>query len=243
MKKLNGMLGYSHIALGVLLVVVGLVHGLASSQSVLSANVGTFLWVLSILLGINYAVRRYLPKKSTWIVIHRYLTILLLACLVWHIVDVGGIGVFRAADKLNNKQPLQPQPVVSGSVSPEVADNSAQVSSTVQATSSLIEKANESAMGAVFKDGTYTGVADGFGPNLTVSVTIQDNKITDIEIVSHNERNQRYFARPMREVPAAIIEGQTLDVDTVAGATYTSVGIINAVRDALSQALVSGEIK
>lgn len=234
--KINKLLGRSHILMGIILIAVGLVHGLASSQSVFSLNIGTISWILSILLGVNFIVRKHLPQKSTWIVIHRILTLIFIASIVWHVIDVGGVAIFKEAGRINNGDlPQASQAASSESSTDSSAGNYA-------GSSSLVEEMNQAASGAVFTDGTYTGVADAFGPDLTVSVTIKDSIITDIEIVSHNERNQRYFGPPMRDVPAEIIEKQSLDVDIVAGATYTSVGIINAVYDALSKALVSGEI-
>lgn len=105
-----------------------------------------------------------------------------------------------------------------------------------------IDSINKQMSGVVLNDGVYEGVATGYGDGLTVSVTIKTNAITNIEIVSHNERNSRFYAPAMEQVPAEILDSQSLDVDTVSGSTFTSIGIINAVKDALSQALVSGAL-
>lgn len=86
-----------------------------------------------------------------------------------------------------------------------------------------------------YKDGTYTGTANGFKPGLTVQVTISGGKITKIDIVDHNE-TPSYARMPMQLIPNEIINNQSTNVDTVSGATRTSVGIINAVADALKQA-------
>lgn len=86
-----------------------------------------------------------------------------------------------------------------------------------------------------YKDGTYTGTANGFKPGLTVEVTISGGKITKIDIVDHNE-TPSYARMPMQLIPNEIINSQSTNVDTVSGATRTSVGIINAVADALKQA-------
>lgn len=94
----------------------------------------------------------------------------------------------------------------------------------------------------VYKDGVWEGSARGFGPNLTVEVTTKNSEITKIEIVSHNERNSRYYDKAFNNVPDRIIDAQSTEVDIVSGATYSSIGIINAVRAALSEALISGEI-
>lgn len=86
-----------------------------------------------------------------------------------------------------------------------------------------------------YKDGTYTGTASGYAPNLTVDVTVSSGKITDIEIVNHNE-SPGFYERAFETVPQEIISSQSTDVDTVSGATFTSKGIINAVEDALQDA-------
>ena len=96
--------------------------------------------------------------------------------------------------------------------------------------------------GAKLKDGTYEGEATGYKPGLTVSVTIKDNVISSIKITDHNEENSRYYAKAMDTVPGEIIDNQSLDVDAVTGATFTSIGIINAVNDALLKAVISGEL-
>jgi len=83
-----------------------------------------------------------------------------------------------------------------------------------------------------YSDGTYEGEASGYGPNLKVQVTVSSGKISDIEIVSHNE-TPGFYERAFETVPSDIIQKQSTDVDTVSGATYSSVGIINAVTDAL----------
>ncbi|MDO9535906.1 MAG: FMN-binding protein [Bacillota bacterium] len=81
-------------------------------------------------------------------------------------------------------------------------------------------------------DGTYTGTATGFKPDLTVEVTVSGGKITNIEIVSHGE-TAGISDKAFNEMPGQIIDAQNLEVDTVSGATMTSQGIINAVFNAL----------
>lgn len=87
-----------------------------------------------------------------------------------------------------------------------------------------------------YKDGTYTGSGTGFrGGTTTVSVTIQNGQITDIQTVSSQD-TQRYYDRASGTVMNEIISSQSTHVDTVSGATFTSEGIISAVEDALNQA-------
>ncbi|AAK80707.1 polyferredoxin [Clostridium acetobutylicum] len=86
-----------------------------------------------------------------------------------------------------------------------------------------------------YKDGTYTASGTGFSPNLQVSVTIKDNKISNIELLSNNE-TPKFFERASSVVPDEIIKAQSTNVDAVSGATRSSNGIIEAVQNALEKA-------
>ena len=89
-----------------------------------------------------------------------------------------------------------------------------------------------------YKDGTYIGSGQGFGGTTKVSITIADGKITDIKTLS-NEDTPDYYERAFGNISKGIVSRQSTDVDTVSGATYSSKGIISAVKDALGQAAVS----
>jgi uncharacterized protein with FMN-binding domain len=84
-------------------------------------------------------------------------------------------------------------------------------------------------------DGIYTGTGYGKKGSITVEVTIENDLITDITVISHNE-DKGYYETAFSQVSAKIISSQSLDVDTVSGATISSNGLIEAVEDALSQA-------
>ncbi|WP_026888960.1 FMN-binding protein [Clostridium beijerinckii] len=102
-------------------------------------------------------------------------------------------------------------------------------SNNTAASSSDINKSEQKK----YKDGTYTGVGKGKNPDLKVAVTIKDDKITNVEIVSNNETKGK---EAINTIPSKILEKQSTDVDVVSGATMTSKGIMEAVNDALSQA-------
>lgn len=91
---------------------------------------------------------------------------------------------------------------------------------------------------AAYKDGTYYGTGTGFGGPLTVRVEISGGKIVSIEITKTSDGSS--FIQKASVLIQNMISTQSTNVDTVSGATYSSVGIIEAVRDALSQAAVSG---
>ena len=85
-----------------------------------------------------------------------------------------------------------------------------------------------------YKDGTYTGSGTGFSGLITVQVVIEGGKITDIIIVSTTDDSP--YIDNASALLKTIIATQSTNVDTVSGATYSSVGLISAVRDALQKA-------
>ena len=81
-------------------------------------------------------------------------------------------------------------------------------------------------------DGIYTGSADAFRGDVEVQVTDEKQKVTDISILSYCDTEEYFF----RAAPAVIEQmkaEQSLNVDAVSGATYSSNGIIHAVANAL----------
>lgn len=89
-----------------------------------------------------------------------------------------------------------------------------------------------------WKDGTYYGSGTGFNGEVQVEVVIADGKISNISVVSHND-DSSFMSQAQGLIPN-IISSQSTNVDAVSGATYSSRGIIDAVRAALKQAVVNG---
>ena len=87
----------------------------------------------------------------------------------------------------------------------------------------------------IYRDGTFTATAYGYDGNITVYVTIQDDTITDITAETE-ENDDSYFFDAKSAVIPAIIRSQAADVDACSGATYSSNGIMTAVRAALESA-------
>ena len=88
---------------------------------------------------------------------------------------------------------------------------------------------------SAYTAGTYTGVGQGKMGDITVEVTVSDTEITDIQVVSSNESSG------LGDVAAAtvideVLANQSLDVDQVTGATLSRMGVLAAVKDALTQA-------
>ena len=84
-------------------------------------------------------------------------------------------------------------------------------------------------------DGVYTGSGEGFKGTTTVEVTVSKEQITKIEVIETRD-DRKWFQRAYASIPDAIVSSQSTDVDTVGGATFSSVGIISAVKDALANA-------
>ena len=82
---------------------------------------------------------------------------------------------------------------------------------------------------------TFEGVGKGMGGDVKLAVTVEEGRITAIDVVSHNESagiSDPAFA----QIPQAIIDNQSLAIDAVAGATLTSNGILGAVEAAAAAA-------
>lgn len=89
--------------------------------------------------------------------------------------------------------------------------------------------------GSAYKAGTYTAVSKGHNGDVKVEVEFSDAAILSIKIVEHSE-SAGISDVPMKRIPEEVIEGQTLAVDTVAGATVSSKAILAAIEDAVKQA-------
>lgn len=86
-----------------------------------------------------------------------------------------------------------------------------------------------------YKDGTYEGSGKGNNGDIKVEVVVEDGNIISVVLKEHTETEGIYEAAE-KGVVAEMIKKQTFDVDAVSGATNTSNGIKDAVKDALSKA-------
>lgn len=87
----------------------------------------------------------------------------------------------------------------------------------------------------VYKNGTFEGSGTGYGGTITVQVTLQDDEITNVTVVSAPGEDSAYLSQG-ENVISSIISAQSTDVDTISGATFSSTGILEAVNDALTKA-------
>ena len=86
-----------------------------------------------------------------------------------------------------------------------------------------------------YKNGTYEGSGTGYGGTITVQVTLEDDTITAVSVVSAPGEDSAYLSQG-ENVISSILSEQSTDVDTISGATFSSTGILEAVDDALSKA-------
>ena len=86
----------------------------------------------------------------------------------------------------------------------------------------------------LYKDGTYTGTGKGFRGNTKVTVTVEKGVISDITVDSYKD-DEEFFSRAESSIISAVIKSQSPDVDAVSGATFSSNGLIEAIKNALGE--------
>lgn len=243
-KKLNAFFHKVHIPFGTLLIIVGGIHGILAGNpasatlanfepaSVLfTLNWGTVCYVLTLILALTYLLRKKMKRK--WMTAHRIATVLMIALLVLHIYDVG----IKLPKRLFGNS--QHAPAVTESS--RVSNNSDQTSGQAKTTSSDTSANIVTFSGAQLKDGVYQGTADGYKGAITVAVTVKNGQVTAIDVISKSDTD-RYFDEA-KSLLDKIIGQQSLEVDAVSGATFSSAGLINAVYRALQNAVVSGTLQ
>lgn len=130
-----------------------------------------------------------------------------------------GVAVFQTDESL-----LTPEPVLTPTPSPTPSPTP---TATPEATE---EPASEGPIAVL--DGTYSGTGSGFRGDTDVTVTVENGYITRVSIDSYRD-DEQYFSRAKSTIISRILSEQSLEVDTVSGATYSSEGILDAVADAL----------
>jgi len=114
------------------------------------------------------------------------------------------------------------------------AVNEALTSAGVDPSSLTNQSSNENATLA-FTPGTYTGSASGYNGTVEVDVTFSEDKIESVEVVKSSET--AHVGTPVYEILIPeIVECNSIGVDAVSGATFTSSALLNAVADAAQQA-------
>ena len=86
-----------------------------------------------------------------------------------------------------------------------------------------------------YTPGEYTGEAQGFGGKVSVTIKVDESKITDVTVTG-NDETPEIGGSHLEELAAAILDKQSADIDTVSGATVTSKGVIEAAGKAIEAA-------
>lgn len=93
----------------------------------------------------------------------------------------------------------------------------------------------ESAASGKYTPGVYTAAAKGNNGDVSVEVEVSADEIVSVRIVEHVE-TPGISDKAISDLPGAIVAAQGLGIDTVSGATVTSVAIIEAVASCMQQA-------
>ena len=119
---------------------------------------------------------------------------------------------------------------------PQTTQEEAETTGTAEETSGAEEETKASAAAAIsYTAGTYEGTAKGHNGSVTVEVEFSDSSIMSVTVTDQEETPQ-IAAGALEQIPARIVEEQSLMVDAVTGATITSSAILEAVGDCAAQA-------
>lgn len=106
---------------------------------------------------------------------------------------------------------------------------------TAQAETTAAANEETEAAGVKYQAGTYTSTQTGMGGQFDVTVTFSEDAIEDIKVGENNE-TLMVGTKAIEILPQRILDNQSLNVDVVTGATYTSYAVIYGVRDCVEQA-------
>lgn len=96
-------------------------------------------------------------------------------------------------------------------------------------------KAPYDAMNLTFKPGTYTAKAEGYDGDINLTVTFSENAIEKIDISVEGDGDE-YVSTVQENIVKPVLRWQTTNIDSVSGATWTSLGVKNALRMCIEQA-------
>lgn len=172
--------------------------------------------------------------------------ILLCSTAVAAVYATGYFSTEAQANKLNAPISVQAS-AVNSSLTPannnqasgqQVSDNSSngsQGSSTQTASSGQTSSSQSTASQtkSMYKNGTFTGTGMNRRGSISVNVTIQNDKITDVQI---SDWGMHYSESDVVGLPSEVIQYQSAQVQNVSGATYSTAAFADAVQEALNQA-------
>lgn len=116
-----------------------------------------------------------------------------------------------------------------------------QMNAADAATQKKIDEAKQATIrGPYAHDGSYQGSSKGYGGTVTMEITIKNGYLSSVDIVDASHEDEAWL-KMCKDVPESIRKAQSPDIDTVSGATFTSTGMINAVKKAIKKEESQGE--
>lgn len=91
------------------------------------------------------------------------------------------------------------------------------------------------ASSGAYSAGTYTSSADGFGGQITVTMSFDESSITDVTVDGPDE-TEGIGSNAVEQLPEKILEAQSADIDSISGCTVSSTAILAAAKDCIAQA-------
>lgn len=80
-------------------------------------------------------------------------------------------------------------------------------------------------------DGIYQGKYEVFPVSVELNVEVKDHQIIEIDILKHDNGQ----GKPAESIINSVIEQNSIDVDVISGASYSSRTILQAISNALNQ--------
>lgn len=242
-----------HIVLGFLTLLFGLLHGLlagnragtALSEAVIGSqlftlNAGTLCFLLLLLLALSWMLHRFLPKK--WLKLHGVLSGAAVTALLCHLL-VTGITLPSLLTSATEQAAQSESSASTAEPAITTEESPAAIAKTEQsaAETAVPQEITAAFANVTLTDGVYTGEGQGFRGTVTVQVTVSGGTVTAVSVLSTQD-NEPYISRAEAGVIDSVLAEQTLEVDTVSGATYSSQGILQAIYDALEGAVGEGTL-
>lgn len=149
--------------------------------------------------------------------------------IVWFIliVSIISIGCTRKQDSINKN--IDKQDLIEEGISEDKKEKNVKEDEIIIEDDSTKKEVEEKK----YKDGVYSGKHKAIG----VNVTIENSKISNIEI-TRNKQTKGYYEEVLRRLPKEIIQKQSIEVEGVTGSTSSSNNLKEAVNNALKEAEV-----
>lgn len=207
---------YGLIYIHVMLIMLPMAKG-GNSQYILNVLVYSLVFLTYAVMRINKAINKKSTHKAKT-TINYFAAIIIFACICLYTFYPGAEENNIAASNENNSN-----------VDSSTTDNNNSLEETPA------KDDNNSNVSILYKDGTYEGTGSGFNGNISVKVTIENNSITNL-VVTDTVDDSPFVDNAIDGIFEAVIDVQSANVDTVSGATFSSKGLISAVKAALKDA-------